>query len=62
MPSEFYNQNWERSNEWLKDNAPEYVLECIREMAEALKAQQEYVKMLSQIVNTQNTDKRKEFN
>lgn len=34
MPSKFYAENCERTNEWLNKNAPKYVIRCIRELTE----------------------------
>ena len=31
MPSKYYEDNWEKANEWLRDNAPDYVLATIEE-------------------------------
>ncbi|KKM17265.1 hypothetical protein LCGC14_1677490 [marine sediment metagenome] len=34
MVSKFYAENCERTNEWLRENAPEYVIKCVRELAD----------------------------
>ncbi len=34
MPSEHYKQNWDKANEWLHENAPDYVLESVKELAD----------------------------
>ncbi|KKL24234.1 hypothetical protein LCGC14_2417350 [marine sediment metagenome] len=37
MPSKQYKQNWDKANQWLDENAPDYVIECIKEVGCALK-------------------------
>lgn len=31
--TQHFKENWERSNEWLKENAPDYVFECVEELS-----------------------------
>lgn len=31
MPSKYYKDNWEATNKWLRDNAPDYVLKTLNE-------------------------------
>jgi len=33
MPSKEYVKNWQLVNKWLHENAPQYVLNCIEELA-----------------------------
>ena len=30
--SKHYEENWERTNRWLLENAPEYVIKCMEEL------------------------------
>jgi len=32
IPSEYYKENWERTNDWLNKYAPTYVVKCVEEL------------------------------
>ena len=32
MPSKFYVENYKKTNEWLRENAPDYVNQCVQEL------------------------------
>lgn len=36
MVSKFYEENWEKANKWLEENAPDYVLRAVKELDEVV--------------------------
>ena len=46
MPSKNYEDNWERVNKWLNENAPEYVLKLLYEWREISDQQSKTLRIL----------------
>lgn len=45
MTTELYKENWEKANKWLQENAPDYVVKCVQELADTLAKKPELLTM-----------------
>jgi len=57
VPSNNYIENWEKANEWIKHQAPKYVVDCIIELSEVIQNQYYLLSLIKSLPSSTGKDK-----